>query len=207
MSRGRFSATMACVLAALSAACSTATLPALSTASDIPLVTIHPPFASDYSCAEHWEGQLKSLGDALGTDCYATQVVPDEDGRSFARAFSTDGRKNEDWLSWRAPVLAPVDGKVIRIIEANGEENRPGFPGKPPATFVVFENASGVRVLIAHLNDISVEVGDTVTAGQPFAVVGNNGFSRSPHVHIGAWKGTTPYQIRHDLKAKAELRD
>lgn len=206
MTRGVLYGGLASGFIALTAACATGPLPVPEASSDIPLVTIHPPFSSDYSCAEHWVGQLQSTGDSLGTDCYITQVVTDEHGRRFARAFTGDGTKNEDWFSWQAPVLAPIDGKVVRIVVAKGSENEPGVLSEPPATFVVFKDTMGVYVLIAHLSDLSVEVGDKVTAGQPFAVVGNNGFSRSPHVHIGAWVGRTPYQIRHDLKAKADLR-
>ena len=48
--------------------------------------------------------------------------------------------------------------------------------------------------------DLSVKEGDTVKAGDIVAKVGNNGFSRNPHIHVGAWKGNTPLQIRFDLK-------
>jgi hypothetical protein len=37
--------------------------------------------------------------------------------------------------------------------------------------------------------------------GQPVAKIGNNGMSRHRHVHIGAWKDDTPYQIRSYLNA------
>ena len=39
------------------------------------------------------------------------------------------------------------------------------------------------------------------TSGQVVAKVGNNGYSRHPHIHIGAWKGNEPLQIRFDLRA------
>ena len=32
-------------------------------------VVLHPLFATDYACSEHFEGQLPYLGDALGSDC------------------------------------------------------------------------------------------------------------------------------------------
>ncbi|RFB01499.1 M23 family metallopeptidase [Parvularcula marina] len=173
----------------------------------IPEVVIHPPFAAEYACTEHWAGQLLSLGDALGSDCFVTQVVSNEEGRAFSRSFATDGRTNGDWFTWKVPVLAPFNGKVTRVSPREDGENEPGFPGEPPAGFVVFENSDGLRVLIAHVGSITVNVNDDIKAGEPFAVVANNGFSRSPHVHIGAWQGRTPHQIRYDLKAKAALRD
>lgn len=195
-------------IAALVTGCSnTSTIRLDEMTGEIPDIVIHPPFAADYACAEHWAGQLLTLGDALGSDCFVTEVVSDADGRAFSRSYERDGKRNPDWFSWGVPVLAPFDGKVVRIAPVFTSENEPGFPGEPPAGFVVFENSIGQRVLIAHVGSISVEKNDTVKAGEPFAVVENNGFSRSPHVHIGAWKGSTPYQIRYDLQAKSRLRD
>lgn len=60
-------------------------------------------------------------------------------------------------------------------------------------------------VHVARVANIRVKAGDQVTAGQPMAKVGNNGMSRHPHIHIGAWKGEEAMQIRFDLAAMAEL--
>ncbi|RCW42433.1 M23 family metallopeptidase [Paenibacillus prosopidis] len=49
--------------------------------------------------------------------------------------------------------------------------------------------------------DLSVKEGDNVKAGDIVAKVGNNGYSRHPHIHVGAWKGNIPLQIRFDLKS------
>ncbi|MEZ6022679.1 MAG: M23 family metallopeptidase [Hyphomonadaceae bacterium] len=102
-------------------------------------------------------------------------------------------------------MLAPFDATVVRI-NINPVVNVPGQLGRPPASFIVFERADGMRVLFAHVQDVQVEQGATVTAGQVVAHVGNNGYGRSPHIHVGAWKGETPYQIRWDLRSSAEPR-
>ena len=34
-----------------------------------------------------------------------------------------------------------------------------------------------------------------VRVDEKIAVVGNNGYGRAPHVHIGAWLGETPLQV------------
>ena len=59
---------------------------------------------------------------------------------------------------------------------------------------------------IAHVRSILVGEGDTVTAGQVVARVGNNGNADVPHVHVGAWRGDQPLQVRWDLRAMAGLR-
>ena len=56
-----------------------------------------------------------------------------------------------------------------------------------------------MKVVYAHVRDVVVSIGDPVKAGDVVAKVGNNGYSRHPHIHIGAWKGDTPLQIRFDL--------
>lgn len=56
-------------------------------------------------------------------------------------------------------------------------------------------------MVYAHVREIKVEEGQQVKAGEVVARVGNNGNSRSPHVHVGAWQDETPLQIQVDLYA------
>ena len=167
--------------------------------------TIHPLFAEDYACQEHYEGQLAYKGDALGTDCFVTRLVEVAPERSFAVAYVNDGLANEDWYGWRAEVLAPFDGVVTRL-SLNEVTNEPGRLGSPPASMIIFERDDGLSVLYAHIREPQVAEGDRVAAGQVVARVGNNGFGRNPHIHIGAWIGDEPLQLRHDLVAMGELR-
>jgi hypothetical protein len=167
-------------------------------------VVIHPIVAADYMCSEHWEGQLAYPGDSLGADCVVMGGLIDESA-GYLAPFRTDGTTNEDWYGWNQPLLAPFDGEVVRVME-NPVVNVPGQLGSPPASFLVFARSDGTHVLFAHVQAITVKVGDRVVAGQPVAYIGNNGFGRSPHTHIGAWRGETPLQIRFDLRAMARLR-
>lgn len=169
-------------------------------------VSIHPLFSDSFSCSQHWEGQLAYKGDSLGSDCYVTGAIETPDGGVFYSAFKNQGLENEDWFSWQRPILAPFDGKVKRI-HINPVTNSPGQLGEPPASMLIVEREDGATVLFAHIADPTVKVGDMVTAGEPIAVVGNNGFGRSPHIHIGAWKGDTPLQIRFDLRAMGKMMD
>ena len=193
------------ILMAAAAALSVSTF-ALAEEAQAPIetVTIFPPFSDVYACSEHWEGQLKYKGDSLGTDCYVTGLVETPSVGAFASAFRSDGLTNEDWFSYGAEVHAPFDAEIVKIMR-NDTVNQPGELGKPPATFVIFKNTDGRHVLIAHVTDIIVAEGDQVVAGQVFAVVGNNGYGRSPHVHIGAWDDKGPLQIRHDLRARGVI--
>ena len=85
-----------------------------------------------------------------------------------------------------------------------------GFMGKGRSASITFRDENGVHFVLAHVRDIAVEEGQQVMAGDPVAKFGNNGYSRSPHVHIGAWKGEQPLQIRWDqsrMKLAPEFRD
>ena len=91
--------------------------------------------------------------------------------------------------------MSPIDG-TVRKINNNGKINEPGSTGEGTATFIIIESDGGLNIMLAHLTDLKVKVGDKVKQGQPVALVGNNGQSWQPHVHIGAWKGNEPLQIR-----------
>lgn len=177
---------------------------ATSALSEVPVILAHPIYAKPFSCTEHWDGELLSLGDALGNDC-VVQKMAEIEGRSWLRSHSGSGLKNQDWYGWQEEVLSPAEG-IITKLQDNSTTNQPGVVGKPPASFIVISREDGLNFLLAHVVGFRVKVGDTVKAGQILGVVGNNGFSRSPHVHIGAWKGATPMQIRFDQTAMAKFR-
>ena len=166
--------------------------------------TVHPPLDQYYACAEHWEGQFKTLGDALGTDCFIERLVAEE-GRSWLRAFSGNGSKNEDWFGWHAKVLAPISGVVERI-NVNPKTNSPGVMGEGPASFIVIKANDGLQAILAHVDEIKVKVKDRVEAGQWIASIGNNGQARHPHIHIGLWKNDSPLQVRFNQKQIPLLR-
>lgn len=189
----------------------------------IEAVVIHPPVAPKFQCSEHPLGQEDHAGDALAADC---RVVRDDGGPlgNFPRFYSGDGTRNEDWFSWNEPVLAPFDG-VVKLIFRNPVTNEPGTRGESPATAILFERLgvpapAPIQVGYVHLQDLQVEVGDTVRAGELVARIGNNGISWSPHLHVGAMRGdltklmrgeippeeVVPLQVRFDLAAMGRLR-
>ncbi len=178
---------------------------AAAVAGPIEQVTLGPIATDPYSCVEHPFGQLDYAGDALGTDCTIIGGISREGG--FAKEYRTDGKSNEDWYGWQATLLAPVDGDVVGAYAKN-EVNVPGTFGKPPAAMLQIRTPDGVIVVMAHVSDLVVKVGDRVIAGQPVGKVGNNGFARAPHTHVGAWreKDNMPLQIRWDLRAMAKLQ-
>lgn len=171
-------------------------LPGIARAEVIEVVLAHPPVDAFFACSEHWQGQLESLGDDLGKDCVVQRLV-EEDGRMWTRDYATDGRTNEDWFGWNAQLLSPCACEVVRVHE-NPVQNEPGRLGTPPASFLILRRDDGVHFLLAHIQAPSVAKGDRLDYGDPVARIGNNGYGRSPHLHIGAWKDDKPLQIRWD---------
>ena len=168
-------------------------------ASDI--VKIHAPIAESFSCSEHWDGQFKHLGDALGTDCIV-QEFHGEDGRYFMKPFKGSGYDNEDWFGYGKEVLAPCDCTVGKI-HINNIENKPGIMTPGRSSSITFKRKDGTIILIAHVANIKIVEGKKVEAGDVVATIGNNGYSRNPHLHIAAWRKDIPLQIRFDQKTLA----
>jgi len=164
-------------------------------------VVLYPLFDHPFLCRDHPEGDGGGLGDAFGDDC---MVMGGLDAGGYPRLFRTDGKTNADWYGWGAAVLAPFDG-VVRQVRVNPEVNRPGVTGSSPASQIVFERNDGLIVAYAHIASPRVRAGDRVTAGQVVAVDGNNGASEAPHVHVGAFRGRVPFQIRWDQRAEGQL--
>jgi hypothetical protein len=171
-------------------------------------VVIHPIVAQDFTCSEHAlepeGGGPIVLGDALGSDCTVVRYDRRRSGRRPPRWFEGSGKRNEDWFGWGEPLLAPFDG-IVEEIHVNPVTNRPGTPGRSPASYVVFRRADGTRVVYGHVREIVVREGERVTAGQPVAAVGNDGVGYMPHTHVGAWRATEPLQVRYDLTALGRL--
>jgi hypothetical protein len=197
--------------------------PAGSASEALDAVVIHPPVAVKFHCSEHPLGSEDHAGDALAADC---RVVRDDGGPfgNFPRLYSGDGTRNEDWFSWNEPLLAPFDG-VVKLILRNPVTNQPGTRGKGPSSAVLFERFGDpsdrpIQVGYVHVQDLRVELGDTVRVGEVVARIGNNGISDAPHVHVGALRGdltkvmsgevpgeaVVPLQVRFDLAAMGRLR-
>lgn len=169
-------------------------------------VELGPVFADRYLCVEH-ALELEYAGDALGTDCVLSGGVQ-IGSNGFLKLYRTDGKTNADWYGWHADVLAPFDGTVVHV-HHDTQENAPGVLGPSSAAgWLRFKNEDGVIVVYAHVTKIAVKLGDRVEAGQVVAKLGNNGQTRAPGLHIGAYReaDSMPLQIRWDLRAMAKKR-
>jgi hypothetical protein len=179
-------------------------------------VLIHPPIdvsgrRMDLNTREHTYRPTLRLVDQLARDFTVMKVGDDGIGRAYRPG--TAGKENEDWYGWEEDVLAPFEGKVVRVTRPDSI-NKPGSVNRDGKTgLIVFEDEEdGITVAYAHVREVEVEEGHTVSRGDVVGKVGNNGTSRAPHVHVGAWAGepdllgsktgAEPLQVQVDLYAE-----
>lgn len=167
-------------------------------------VELHPIFNRYTVYNDHYDGELDTLGDALGRDCMIEAFLPDR--LDFLRLYTGDGSRNEDWFSWNAEVFAPISGKVTEIY-INEVTNVPGKMNPSRSSSLFIQSEDGVTVMLGHIQNPVVAVGDIVTEGQLLAYVGNNGFSRQPHIHVGAFRGNQPLMVGFDAEKVGKLRE
>ena len=207
--------TAAAILAALTYPMAPAPAAAQADGRTIEAVTVHPPVAARFQCSEHALGAEDHVPDALAADCVVVRRSGGPDGNLLS-LYRGDGTRNEDWHSWREPLLAPFDGIVIGI-QINPETTVPGVRGQGRSSAIGFRRVidgepTDVHVAYVHVREVLVSQGDTVRAGQPVARIGNNGSSFHPHVHVGAFRGdmmsddAVPLQVRMDLEAMGRIR-
>jgi murein DD-endopeptidase MepM/ murein hydrolase activator NlpD len=89
-------------------------------------------------------------------------------------------------------ICAARAGLVIRVKE---DGNKGGWNKKyrPFGNVIVIQHADGSRAGYWHLqfNGAFVNVGDTVTQGQPIGVSGKTGYTLFPHLHFIVWRFDT----------------
>ena len=87
-------------------------------------------------------------------------------------------------------IVAPFKSPVVAT--ASGEVLRAGWSNSGYGNYVVINHGFGMKTLYAHLNAISVNVGDTIGIGDEVGLLGNTGYSTGPHLHYEVWLNEVP---------------
>ena len=164
-------------------------------------IEIAPIFDRFCICSDHYDGELQMPGDALGKDCLIAAFLPENP--DFLRLYRNDGKQNEDWFSWNAKVYAPISGTITKV-RINPIVNQPGVLNPSFASCITISREDKLTVCVCHMQSPVVSEGDRVKEGQHLAFVGNNGYARNPHIHLGAFRGNTPLAIGFDPAKVAE---
>lgn len=104
----------------------------------------------------------------------------------YYKKWGIDGHNGIDWFAPENTCLySPIDGKIASVDKTNVS----GY-GKS-LTILSDEDDSGKAIIIVegHLNDIFVEAGQVVKAGDFIGLTGNTGkYTTGPHLHEGLIK-------------------
>jgi murein DD-endopeptidase MepM/ murein hydrolase activator NlpD len=120
------------------------------------------------------------------------------------------GSENEHAVDWTVPegttVCAAREGRVVGV-KQDSNVGGPDRKFKPFGNYIIIKHADGTFADYVHLEAESamVEVGDTVTVGQPIGRSGKTGFTSDPHLHFsvfqtidGKKKITLPFRLKTD---------
>jgi hypothetical protein len=152
-------------------------------------VAIEPPLAGEWA-------MLAGGRSTLVSHHYPTPIVSDAvdfmrlDGEG--RGYQGDPKRAESWYGFGAPVLAPADGTVVSVGDAQPDEPIGDLgQGSPYGNHIVLEIGDRRYAVLAHLEQGSASVGEgeRVRVGQTIAAVGDTGRSLWPHLHIHVQEG------------------
>ena len=95
--------------------------------------------------------------------------------------------RNENYYAFNQEVVAPADGKVIKVVN-HIADNVPGEveESQPVGNYIILEHANNEYSLLAHFKQYSIvkKEGDIVSQGQIVGYCGNSGNSSEPHIHF-----------------------
>jgi len=141
------------------------------------------PFTDQWFVGHGGRNVLVNYHYAYPNQRYAYDFIIVRDGFSY----QNDPTKNESYFAFGQQVLAPGDGKVVRVVN-NIEDNSPGGVSNVQqleGNVVVIDHGNGEFSSLAHFkkDSIVVKVGDSIKKGQLLGQCGNSGNSSEPHIH------------------------
>lgn len=114
---------------------------------------------------------------------YAYDLVRMKDGRTYQDNILL----NESYYAFDKEVVAPADGKVVKVMNII-KDNIPGEMNEkePAGNYVILEHENREYSLLAHFKQHSIVVkeGEAVKQGQTIGFCGNSGNSSEPHIHF-----------------------
>ncbi|MEI7732823.1 MAG: urea transporter [Verrucomicrobiota bacterium] len=142
--------------------------------------TLYLPFAGQWTVWQGWDGQWTHKGSWR----YAYDfVITDEQGETHRG----EGGRLEDYYCYNKPVLSPVRGRVVQLVN-DLPDSRIGGADETNnwGNLVIIQDARGRFVELSHFAEKSIRVkqGEWVERGAVLGLCGNSGYSPQPHIHV-----------------------
>jgi len=194
---------LALLLYAAVASAAVAAAPVAAAPAAAPAVELTLPFDGVWGVVQGFD----SGGTHHGYAAYAIDFAPPQDVAQFARLAHP---RLQDFACWGRPVLAPADGRVVRVATT--------FRGLPPyakaprkaggGNFVIIQHAPNLYSELVHLQagSLRVTVGQSVRRGDIVAACGNSGNARTPHLHLGLLSSIAPITTARAKLSRYEVR-
>lgn len=120
--------------------------------------------------------------------------------RTYDAHTGTDiGLRDVAAMQKGVPVLAAAPGRVERVRDGEpdgtlSEKQVEELKDKECGNGIVLDHGNGLQSLYCHVKkgSLLVKPGDTVTAGQPLAAVGQSGKAEFPHLHFEVIRDGSP---------------
>jgi murein DD-endopeptidase MepM/ murein hydrolase activator NlpD len=120
--------------------------------------------------------------------------LPIRGGYSIAAGFGQVGpwSRYHTGLDFSSPVGTPLHASAAGVVTNAGIGSASGWAGN----YVAIKHADGTHTLLAHMSNVSVRVGQTVSACENVGAVGMTGRTFGAHVHFEVYpSGVTPGDI------------
>ena len=142
--------------------------------------TLYLPYAGRWTVWQGWDGQWTHKGSWR----YAYDfVITDAEGQTHGG----DGAQIEDYFCYKKPVLSPVRGRVVRMVD-DLPDSRIGGADQTNnwGNLVIIQDARGLFVELSHFaaKSLRVKPGEWVERGAVLGLCGNSGYSPQPHIHV-----------------------
>jgi murein DD-endopeptidase MepM/ murein hydrolase activator NlpD len=110
-------------------------------------------------------------------------IITQHFGFTAFAAGGAYGGKGHNGVDFGVPVGTAVKAARAGTVRASGDTDR-ACPNASYGRWVLVDHDNGLSTLYAHLSAISVNAGQSVTAGQVVGYSGNTGYSTGPHLHF-----------------------
>ncbi|MFI2210580.1 M23 family metallopeptidase [Streptomyces sp. NPDC020141] len=187
-----------------------------------PPIEVEPPVTGRWTTLNSPADKVPSHGTHGYGQTYAVDILaepegPDAPGRPAFAWLWPVVRRNRDFPSYGAPLLAVADATVVHASDGRRDHLSRNSPlmiaylllaesalrdmAGPAAVFgnrIVLDLGDGVHAAYAHVQhgSLAVRAGDRVRAGQLLARCGNSGNSTEPHLHFQLMDGPDPDTAR-----------
>ena len=142
--------------------------------------TLYLPFSGKWTVWQGWDGEWTHKGS--WRHAYDFVIT---DGK--CETHTGNGKRLEDYYCFNKPVLAPVRGRIVQIVDDLPDARIGGADETNNwGNLVIIQDPRGLSVEISHFAEKSIRVkkGEWVERGAVLGLCGNSGYSPQPHIHV-----------------------